>query len=346
MNEWKPISRAQERFLALPDTIKEGFFGGSAGPGKSECLTMYPIVRGFIDNPNFKALFLRRTYGELKLEIIPRIIQRGFYKAFGGKFNKSDLVWEFPSGALIFFGHCEHETDVQKYDGMEINLFLPDELESLTEYIYLYIAFTRVRSSDPKLPAIIRASGMPGGIGHTWVKKRFIEPAPKGSAVIIGKGGNKRIFIFSTLADVIGKIPSLQEYSDSLEVLPEAEKRAKKFGDWNAYEGQVFEEFRPRRYPNEPEEALHVIPQFDVPDWWPRILVMDWGFAAMTWVGYGAISPTKRIYIYREQHWKRTKIEVWAPYVREQYVNLLDKIEGRNIQFSNRLNQLLEEVLN
>ena len=91
--EWKPISRQQERFLALPDTIKEAFFGGSAGPGKSECLMMLPIVRQFIKHPRFKALLLRRTYRELKLEIIPR--SREIYTAFGGKFNGSDLVWDF-----------------------------------------------------------------------------------------------------------------------------------------------------------------------------------------------------------------------------------------------------------
>ena len=312
ITEWKPISRQQEQFLALPDTIKEGLFGGSAGPGKSEVLMMYPIVREFTNHGKFKALFTRRTYGELKLEIIPR--SRELYSAFGGKFNKSDLVWEFPSGALIFFGHIENENDVYKYDSMEINLYLPDEVQSQTELMYLYIAFTRVRSSYPELPAIIRAAAMPGNIGHTWVKNRFIKPFPKGGKIILGKGGNKRIFVFSTLADN----PKLDpQYSQSLEMMPEAERRAKKYGDWNSYEGQVFEEFREKHYPGEPENAVHVIPQFDIPDWWPKILVIDWGFRAMTWAGYGAISPTKRLYLYREQHWRKTKIEEWAPYVKE-----------------------------
>jgi hypothetical protein len=79
----------------------------------------------------------------------------------------------------------------------------------------------------------------------------------------------------------------------------------------------VFEEFRDKKYPNEPENAIHVIDKFDIPEWWPKIVVIDWGFAAMTWVGYGAISPSKRVYIYREQHWRKAKIEEWAPFVRE-----------------------------
>jgi hypothetical protein len=320
--EWKPISKPQEDFLALPDSIKEGFFGGGAGPGKSEILFMYPIVRQFYKHSRFKALFMRRTYPELKREIIPR--SREIYTAFGGHFNKSDLVWEFSSGeggkfgdrslGMVFFGHCENENDVHKYDSMEINLFLPDEVQTLTEFIYIYIGFERVRTSVPDLPAIIRGAGMPGNIGHTFVNKRFIKPAPRGGKIIYGKGGNKRIFIFSTLADN-PKIDPL--YAQSLEMMPEAEKRAKKYGDWNSYEGQVFEEFRDIKYPSEPDNAIHIVKHFDIPTWWPRIIVIDWGFAAWNYVSYTAISPNRRAYVYREQAWKKTKIAIWAPYVKE-----------------------------
>lgn len=313
--EWKPISRPQEKFLSLPDTIKEGFFGGSAGPGKSEILMMYPIVREWFRHPNFKALFIRRNTKQLKMEIIPRA--KKIYNAFGGKYNKQDMVFDFgPSigGGLIFFGHCEHEDDVHNYDSMEINLFLPDEVQSLTEWMYLYIGFERVRTSYPELPAIIRGAGMPGDIGHTWTYNRFIKPAPQGNVKIIGKGGNKRIFIFSTLVDN----PKLDpDYTNSLEMMPEAEKKAKKYGDWSAYQGQVFSEFRERHYTTEPDNAIHVIEPFDIPVWWPRICVIDWGFAAFNYVTYTAISPLKRIYVYREQAWKQTKIEIWAPYVKE-----------------------------
>lgn len=323
VKEWKPISKQQEAFLSLPDSIKEGFFGGSAGPGKSECLMMYPIVRKFYEHRRFKGLFMRRTYSELKLEIIPR--SKELYEAVGGKFQKSDLVWEFESGALIFFGHCEHENDVTKYDSMEINLWLPDEIQSYLQPQYMYIGFTRVRSSVEGLPAIIRGAGMPGGVGHQWVKRRFIDPCPQGGKIIVGRGGNKRIFIKSTLADnpKIGR-----DYAAGLEELPEAEKQAKKYGDWSSYEGQVFEEFRTVHYGHEPDNALHVIEPFTIPDWWPKIIVIDWGYRAMTWVGYGAISPNKRLYVYREQSWTKVKIEQWAPYVKE----FIDKEEPKSVK--------------
>jgi hypothetical protein len=334
-NEWKP-SPKQVEFLSIPTSIKEGFYGGGAGSGKSELLLMYPIVHKWHMNHKFKQVFMRRTFPELRNEIIPR--SREFYTRFGATLNKTEMCWTFPredqyggtgmgnAGAMIFLGHCENEDDVKKYDTMEINLYTPDELTSYTEWIYLYIGFTRVRTSDVNLPAIIRAAGMPGGIGHSFVKKRFVDPYPKGGKIIVGKGGNKRIFIFATQADNPYIDPN---YKKSLEALPEAEKNAKLHGDFNSYLGQVFTEFRDRMMMDEPSNALHVIEPFNIPSWWPRIVVGDWGFAAMTWIGWVAISPNRRIYIYREQHWIKTKIAEWAPHLKV----FIDREHPRLIKF-------------
>jgi len=309
-NEWKPSPR-QEEFLAIPTSVKEAAYLGGAGSGKSDILLMYGIVHRWHENPKFKQVFLRRTFPELRNEIVPR--SKEIYSKFGATFNKTEMIWTFPSGALIMLGHCENEDDVHKYDSMEINLFTPDEITSFTEYMYLYIGFTRVRTGDPDLPAIIRTAGMPGGIGHTWVKNRFVEPDKKGGKILVGRGGNKRIMIFATQADNPHIDPT---YKRSLEALPEAEKNAKLYGDFDSYLGQVFTEFRDHKMPDEPECALHAIDSFLIPEWWPRIVIGDWGFAAMTWIGYAAISPSKRVYIYREQYWIKTKIAEWAPYVK------------------------------
>lgn len=327
-NEWRP-NRKQEPFLAIPWSIKEAFYGGGAGSGKSDVLLVYGIVHRLHENPRFKQVFQRRTFPELKNEIVPR--SRELYLKFGATFNRTDMAWTFPRpdqlggtgmgnlGAMIFLGHCENDDDVHKYDSMEISLYTPDELTSYTEWIYLYIGFQRVRSPrDSGLPAIIRAAGMPGGIGHSWVKRRFVDPWPEGNKIIVGRGGNKRIYIHSTLADNPHIDP---KYAQSLDGLHDAERKAKKFGDWSAYLGQVFEEFRDRHYPDEPDNALHVIEPFEIPAWWPRIVIGDWGFTAMTYIMYGAISPDRRLYIYREQSFVKTKIEEWAPFVRE-YIEL------------------------
>jgi hypothetical protein len=355
LDKWEP-TKPQETFLKLPWTIKEGFFGGGVGGGKSDLLLVYPVARGLHKNPRFKQLFTRRTYRELKLEIVPRSYE--LYRHFGATFNGTDMCWTFPrddqygsgmrnDGARIFMGHIEHEKDVHQYDSMEINLWTPDELQSYTEFMYLYIGLTRVRTSDPSLPAIIRASGMPGGEGHTFVKKRFVDPCPEGGSIIKGKAGIKRFYVHATLMDNPHIDP---EYKNSIMALPEAERKAK-LGDWNAFQGQVFEEFREQPYPNEPENARHVIPPFEIPDWWPRIMVGDWGFAALTWIGFAAISPSKRVYIYRELAYRRTKISMWAPEVKyfldRENIKLVKfcKSAGQDRGQEHTIQQQLEEAL-
>lgn len=307
--EWKPF-RKQVEFLSLPFTIKEAMYGGGVNTAKTETLIMYPLVHKLHEHPKFKQVIMRRTLADLRKEVVPRA--KSIYRRFDAQFNGTHMYFEFPSGAMIFLGHCENEDDVHNYDSMEISLFSPDELTSFTEFIYTYIAFERVRAPlGSGLPAIIRGAGMPGDIGHTWVKKRFVEPCPKGGKVLIGRGNNLRIYIHAVPTD---NPYTDQNYLQSLDALPEAERQAKKFGSWDAYLGQVFEEFRDRRYSDEPENALHVIEPFEIPSWWPRIVGIDWGFAppAMTWIGYGAISPDRKLIIYREQAWQKTKIEEWC----------------------------------
>lgn len=323
-NFWKP-NRKQAEFLSLPFTIKEGFYGGGAGSGKSDVLLLYGIIHRWHENPVFKQVFMRRTRPDLKKEIVGRT--RDLYPRFGATYNGTDMIWTFPredqfgsgfpnSGAQIFLAHCEEEKDVHNFDSMEIALFTPDELTNATEYIYLYI--TQERNRSPKgsgLPSITRGAGMPGGIGHTFVKKRFVDPCKEGGKIIVGKGGNKRIYIHATLEDNKENIDPT--YAQSLDGRPEAERKAKKFGDWSAYLGQVFDEFRDKHYPDEPEHAIHVVEPFEIPTWWPKFIIGDWGFAAMTYIGFYAVSPSKRLYLYREIYWTKTKIEEWGPVVRD-----------------------------
>jgi hypothetical protein len=321
--EWKPNPQ-QAKFLAIPTTIPEAGYGGGNASGKSDVLIMYGIVHRWHEHPLFKQVFMRRTYPELKTEIVPRM--REVYPKFGATFNKTDMVWTFPrpdqfggtgkgnEGATIWLGHCENEDDVHKWDTVQINLFTPDELTTFTEFIYLHIAITRVRTPDNDLPAITRWAGMPGGIGHSFVKKRFIDPAPKGGKIIIGKGGNKRIYIHATVDD---NPHADKNYAQRLEGIPsEAERKARRHGDWNAYMGQVFDELREKKYPDEPDNALHVIKPFQIPEWWPRMVIGDWGYRAMTYIGFYAISPNQRVYLYRELSFVKTKISIWAPQVR------------------------------
>jgi len=311
---WKPHPR-QEEFLAIPDTVFEGFYGGAAGGGKSELLLWLPIVRGFHQAPRFKGLLLRRTFPELENSLILRSTE--FYHKTGATYNTQKRRWTWPSGAILQFGYMDRDSDARNYDTTEFNYIGFDELTSFSEFQYRYVTFSRCRSAS-NLPAFVRSASNPGNIGHGWVRKRFVEPAPPKTIMVEMMPGSdgprpiKRIFIPAKLTDNPTLLREDPTYINRLMMLPEAERRAKLDGDWYTFSGQSFEDFRVEPLPSEPACARHVIPPFEIPKWWPSILAIDWGFAAMTYAGWAAISPDRRVYAYREYVATRTKISTWA----------------------------------
>lgn len=310
---WKPHPR-QAAFLSLPDSIFEAMYGGAAGGGKSEALLNLPIIRGFYQHPRFKGILFRRTYPELESELIQRSEAQGIYSGVGGRYNKEKRRWVFPSGAIIQFGHLEYDSDVRKYDSAEYSYIAFDELTSFTEYMYTYL-FSRCRSASSKLPAIVRSGTNPGGIGHGWVRARFVEPAPYGTIIVSRFPDGtalKRIFIQSKATDNPFLLKNSPGYLTVLQGMAEKDRRAKLDGDWYTFSGQVFDDYREERFPSEPDNAIHVIDSFHIPEWWPKFLAVDWGFAALTYALWSAISPEGRVYLYREYARKQTRISEWA----------------------------------
>jgi hypothetical protein len=233
--------------------------------------------------------------------------------------------WTHPSGAIIQFGHCEHEKDVTKYDTSEYNIVLWDEATSFTPYQYEYITFSRIRTSSPFLPMISRAGTNPGNIGHTYFRRRFVEPARDGNVII--KEHRKvqgvmqslsRIYIPSKATDNTYLMQADPTYINRLNQLSATDRAAKLEGDWWIFSGQVFDDFRASPLLGEPKEACHVEEKFEIPYYWPKILSVDWGFSALTVALWAAINPVPsdkypgKIYIYREYAAKRKKISEWG----------------------------------
>lgn len=345
---WSP-NKKQERFIRIPWTVREALYGGAVGGGKSELGMKLPLIYKFHEHPNFNGVYFRRTYPELEDSIVPRAVP--LYESFGGRYNAQSHTFRFPSGARLKLSHLAEDKDAHSHDSAEYNYIFFDELTHFTEYQYLYLLH-RNRSARKDLPAFCRAAATPLREGHFWVKKRFIDPCPAGNVIISDKiTGNKRIFIQAKLEDNTALMEAQPDYIQQLMLLPEAERKAKLYGDWDAVSGQVFSEFRVQRHSDEPENACHVCEPFAIPAWWPRILAIDWGYSASTYALWGAVSPEGRLYVYREFEITKTQILVWASMIQKlsQGENIRSKIidpsAKKNMGYEKSIFQQVEEVL-
>lgn len=160
----------QARFL-----LHEGdevFYGGAAGGGKSDALLMAALQ--YVEFQNYAALLLRRTYADLAL---PGALMDRAWEWLAGTDAKAvdgGKSWEFPSGATLVFGYVDAEKDKFRYQSSEFQFVGFDELTHFTEtqYTYLHSRLRRLEGSD--IPIRMRSASNPGGIGHEWVKSRFI----------------------------------------------------------------------------------------------------------------------------------------------------------------------------
>jgi hypothetical protein len=164
----------QLAFLLCPRT--EVFFGGAAGPGKSEGLLMAALQ--LVEYPGYHALVLRRTFRQLNQTGSIMNRARQWLAGSDATWSSADKRFTFPSHASITFGNLDSEDDVYQYDSSEFQFIGFDELTSFSEGQYTYL-FSRLRATkDNPLPIRMRAASNPGNRGHDWVKARFMIGQP------------------------------------------------------------------------------------------------------------------------------------------------------------------------
>jgi hypothetical protein len=276
------VTKKQKSFIDA-DAF-EVLFGGAAGGGKSHGQLIDALLFA-IRYPRSKQLMLRRSYPELEKSLIRSAA--ALYPREIFTLNASSHLGKFKNGSVIDFGYCAGELDVYQYQSTEYDIIRFDELTHFTESQYLYL-ISRVRGANG-YPKQIKCSTNPGGIGHSWVKRRFIDPSQPRSK-FVGEDGLSRIYIPSLISDNRFLTESDPDYERRLSALPDRERRALLYGDWSVFDGQYFAEFDPR---------IHVITPFEIPAHWRKYRTVDYGLdrLACLWI---AVSPDGRAYVYRE----------------------------------------------
>ena len=300
---FKPNRGPQTDFLAAAE--REVLYGGSAGGGKSYAMLSDPLR--YMGHPAFSGLLLRHTTEELR-ELVFKS-QELYPKIWPGiKWSERKMQWTAPSGARLWMSYLDRDDDVLRYQGLAFSWIGFDELTQWsTPYAWNYMR-SRLRSTAPDLPIFMRATTNPGGRGHHWVKKTFIDPAPYNRAFDAtdtetgevlrypaghAKAGRplfKRRFIPARLSDN----PYLAEsgdYEAMLLSMPEQQRRQLLDGDWDIKEGAAFTEF---------DRHIHVIEPFDIPNNWVKFRACDYGYGSKSGVVWFAVAPNEQLVVYRE----------------------------------------------
>jgi len=290
----------------LSSSEREVLYGGAAGGGKSYAMLADPLHG--LNNANFSGLLVRHTTEELR-ELIQKS-QELYPRAIPGiKWSERKSQWISPRGGRLWMSYLDKDMDVTRYQGQAFNWIGFDELTQWSSpYAWDYMR-SRLRSAYSKeLGLYMRATTNPGGAGHQWVKKMFIDPSPynksfwatnieTGDTITFPKGHTKegeplfkRRFIPASLFDN----PYLSEggdYEAMLLSLPEHQRKQLLDGNWDVNEGAAFPEFN---------RSIHVIDPFKIPQSWSRFRACDYGYGSHTGVLWLAVSPSDQLIVYRE----------------------------------------------
>lgn len=344
---WVPNAGPQEIAVSLANdpSIFEIFFGGSRGPGKTAGGQGW--LTKDMKNPRMRALVIRKNAEDLA-DWVDR--SRQMYAPFKAEFAGKPVVGRVPNGAIIRSGHLKDDDAYTKYQGHEYHRMLIEELTQIpNEKRYLQL-IASCRSAVPGLAPQVFITANPGGVGHLWVRNRFVDPDPetndidnrtyhytneKGETkvcyykIITDKlTGMKRAYIPATLDDnpiLKDNDPNYVKQLDALQTTDPELYKAWRFGEWNIFAGQVFKEWKPVKNGKE-YHVINRLPTYvDVDDGQYHSILdtcqiyaaLDWGYNDAFSCHWIAVTPEdgrgiKRYYVYRELTGNEKRPKEWA----------------------------------
>lgn len=292
---WAPLPGSQEAFILSP--VFETLYEGPRGGGKSLLLIM--SFAQYCDQglgASWRGVLFRQTYPQLS-DIIAKTkqwIPQIFPEA---KYNEQRATWTWPGGEELLLRHMKDPSDYWSYHGHELPFIAFEELTTWPNDECYTRMFSCCRSSNPKVPRMVRATTNPYGVGHSWVKIRFQLPIAPGQIVgpvihATDDSGVKlppRVAIHSLLTENLVLMHADPGYLDRLKLSAHNEAQLKAWveGDWDIVSGGMFEDvWRPK---------IHRLPSFSIPRTWRVTRAFDWGSSKPFSVGWWAESDGSQL---------------------------------------------------
>ncbi len=286
----------QEAFFCA--TARHIAYGGARGGGKSWAMRRKFVLLAF-RYPGLNLLLLRRTLPELnENHVLP--LQKELSGAVA--YQATQRAFSFPNGSRIKLGYCDREADVFQYQGQEYDVIGLEEATHFTESQMQFLT-TCNRSVRTDFTPRMYYTCNPGGVGHAWVKRLFIDRNYRNS-----EQASDYVFIPARVSDNPVLVRRNPGYLKTLENLPEHLRKAYLDGNWDVLEGQYFGEF---------DREKHVVNPTRLPKEWKRFRAMDWGYNDPCCVLWFAVAPEGRLYVYRELYLRKTLSSEIARRVKE-----------------------------
>ncbi len=290
---WAPQPGPQTAMIACP--VFELFYGGARGGGKTDGMLGDWLDHSATYGEAAVGVFFRRTYKQLS-EVIARSHQ--LFPKIGAVWNGERAEWKMPDvgrgTARLLFRHLERDADAENYQGHNYTRVYIEEATNFPSAAPINKLRATVRSTHPGIRVGMRLTGNPGGPGHGWVKRRYIDPFPEGYKILVEEFENpwtgaklelERVFIPAKLIDNKLLMENQTLYNAQLQQAGSKQLvDAWLLGKWEMIAGAFFTEFDPIKHIL-PADSMAVIPKHSL-----LFRSMDWGFAKPFSVGWYVIA--------------------------------------------------------
>lgn len=278
------LTAKQTEFDKCLHRVENVLYGGAKGGGKSHGMRLI-FLKECLAVPNLKAAIFRKTYPELYGNHITKMLED--FPMLKDFYNAQHKEYRFPNGSILQFRHNQYTKDLSNHQGVEYHWLGIEEAGEWPEDWFWTLKGSN-RSSDPKITPRCALTGNPGGEGHKWLKRLFIDRNYRPEV----EEGKNFAFVPARVYDNPALMDADPGYISRLKANRNPNLvKAYLEGSWDIQAGQYFDMLT---------RDVHLIDPFEIPDYWDRGIGFDTGYNHPAAAVFGATDTDGNVFIYRE----------------------------------------------